>query len=392
MKNNKNLFLVAIVAVVNSLGYGIIIPVLYTYSQKFGLTDIQNGLLFSLFSLCQLIATPIIGRLSDKYGRKPLLAISLIGSSVSFFMMAFAPSAIFLFLARALDGITAGNIPVISAIISDTTDEKNRGKGFAILGASFGFGFVFGPAIASFTVGINAALPFIIAGIVSSIAVLLTFVILKETNIHIGEVKDKNAFNFKALFKDLGDKNIAYLLTILFLYTTGFNLFIYAFQPFAIRILHIDVVHISWIFTGIGIMGILAQGFIFPQVSKRFNLRKVYIFALVMLSLVFLTLSFSNSYAFFLIVLLLMALVNSFVGPLSQTFLSQSADSKSQGSIQGVGSTFTSLGQILGPIIGGFVSSYALRYSFVVASFLIFVCIYFAVKLLKVHFVKESAF
>lgn len=389
---NKNLFLVAIVAVVNALGYGIIIPVLYTYSKKFGLTDIQNGLLFSLFSFCQLIATPIIGRLSDKYGRKPLLAISLIGSAVSFFTMAFAPSAIFLFIARALDGITAGNIPVISAIISDTTDEKNRGKGFAILGASFGFGFVFGPAIASFTVGINASLPFIIAGAVSLVAVLLTFIILKETNVHVGEIKEKSTLNFKALFNDLKDRNIAYLLTILFLYTTGFNLFIYAFQPFAIKILNIDVIHISWIFTGIGIMGIVAQGFIFPQVSKRYNLRKVYVVSLVLLSTVFFVLSFSNSYLYFLSVLLLMALINSFVGPLSQTFLSKTADSKSQGSIQGIGSTFSSLGQIVGPIIGGIISSYALKYSFVVASFLILICVYFAVKLLHAHFVRESAF
>ena len=342
---NKNLFLVAIVAVVNALGYGIIIPVLYTYSQKYGLSDFQNGLLFSLFSLCQLIATPIIGRLSDKYGRKPLLALSLAGSAVSFFTMAFAPSAIFLFIARALDGITAGNIPVISAIISDTTDEKNRSKGFAVLGASFGFGFVFGPAIASLTVGISPSMPFIIAGIVALISVLLTLVVLKETNTHIGEVKSKNAFNFKALVSDIKDKNITSLLLILFLYTTGFNLFIYAFQPFAIRILEIDVVHISWIFTGIGIVGIITQGFIFPQISKRFNLRKVYVYSLLLLSLTFFVLIFSNNYLFFVVVLLLMALFNSFVGPLSQTFLSKTADSKSQGSIQGIGSTFSSLGQ-----------------------------------------------
>ncbi len=389
---NKNLFLVAIVAVVNALGYGIIIPVLYTYSKKFGLTDIQNGLLFSLFSLCQLIATPFIGRLSDKYGRKPLLAISLIGSAVSFFMMAFAPSAIFLFLARALDGITAGNIPVISAIISDTTDEKNRGKGFAILGASFGFGFVFGPAITSLTSGISLSLPFIIAGVVSTIAVILTFVILKETNMHIGEVKDKSLFNFRAFKKDLNDKNIIYLLTILFLYTTAFTMFTYSLQPFAIKILHLDVMHISWIFTGIGIVGIITQGFIFPQMSKRFNLRKIYIVALSVLSVVFLLLSFSNSYFYFMSVLMFMALANSFVSPLSQTFLSKSADAKSQGSIQGIGSTFTSLGQILGPILGGFVSSYALKFSFVGSSIFVFICIYFAVKLFHAHYVKESAF
>lgn len=389
---NKNLFLVAIVAVVNALGYGIIIPVLYTYSQKFGLSDVQNGLLFSLFSLCQLISTPIIGRLSDKYGRKPLLAISLVGSAVSFFTMAFAPSAIFLFLARALDGITAGNIPVISAIISDTTEEKDRGKGFAILGASFGFGFVFGPAIASFTVGISAALPFIIAGVVSLISVLLTFLILKETNKHIGEVESGSMFNLKAIKNDLTDKNIFNILTILFLYTTGFNLFIYAFQPFAIRILHIDVVHISWIFTGIGIVGIIAQGLIFPLVAKKFNLRKVFIVALILLAIVFFVLSFSKSYLFFITLLMFMALFNSFVGPLAQTFLSKSADAKSQGSIQGIGSTFSSLGQILGPIMGGFISSYALKYSFIGSSFLMAICIYFAVKLLHAHFVKESAF
>lgn len=235
-------------------------------------------------------------------------------------------------------------------------------------------------------------MPFIIAGIVALISVLLTLVVLKETNKHIGEVKSKNAFNFKALISDIKDKNITSLLLILFLYTTGFNLFIYAFQPFAIRILEIDVVHISWIFTGIGIVGIITQGFIFPQISKRFNLRKVYVYSLLLLSLTFFVLIFSNNYLFFVVVLLLMALFNSFVGPLSQTFLSKTADSKSQGSIQGIGSTFSSLGQIVGPIIGGIISAYALKYSFVVASFLILICVYFAVKLLHAHFVKESAF
>lgn len=390
--NNKNLFLVAIVAIVNALGYGIIIPVLYTYSQKFGLSDVQNGLLFSLFSLGQLISTPIIGRLSDKYGRKPLLTISLIGSAVSFFMMAFAPSAIFLFLARALDGITAGNIPVISAIISDTTDEKNRGKGFAILGASFGFGFVFGPAISSFTVGISPSLPFIIAGAVSLLATLLTVFILNETNTHTGEIKNKNAFNFKALFKDLSDKNIAYLLAILFLYAASFNMFIYSFQPFATKVLMIDAIHISWIFTGIGIVGMLTQAIIFPKVSKIINQRKLFVLSLASLAFVFVILSFSTGYAYFVTVLMLMSLTSSFVGPLCQTFLSKSADSKSQGSIQGIGSTFTSLGQIIGPLLGGLVSTYTLRYSFIGSALILLFSVYFAIKLLRAHFVKESAF
>src|SRR3989344_8135631 len=161
MFKNRNLLVVSIIAVVNALGYGITIPLIYSYSQRFGLTDFENGLLFSVFSLAQFIATPIIGRMSDKYGRKPLLLISLIGTAISFVMMAFANSAAMLFVARALDGITAGNIPVASAVISDTTETKDRARGFAIIGASFGFGFAFGPAISSFTVGFGNARPFL---------------------------------------------------------------------------------------------------------------------------------------------------------------------------------------------------------------------------------------
>src|SRR5438132_4735839 len=112
LKTNRNLAIISLIALVNMLGYGIIIPILYAYSKKFGLSDFQNGLLFAMFSICQFIATPIIGRLSDKFGRKPMLLLSISGTAASFFLMAFAPSAIFLFIARGLDGLTAGNIPV----------------------------------------------------------------------------------------------------------------------------------------------------------------------------------------------------------------------------------------------------------------------------------------
>src|SRR3954467_9402218 len=106
-KNNRNLLIIALIVMVNMLGYGIIIPILYAYSKKFGLSDFENGLLFAMFSICQFISTPIIGRLSDKYGRRPLLLVSIAGTALSFFMMAFAPNALFLYLARALDGLTA---------------------------------------------------------------------------------------------------------------------------------------------------------------------------------------------------------------------------------------------------------------------------------------------
>ena len=177
MLKNRNVLIVSLIAVVNALGYGIIIPILYSYSQKFGLSDFDNGLLFSLFSVSQFFSTPIIGRMSDKFGRRPILVLSPLGTAISFFMAAFAPSAFILFLSRALDGITAGNFPAAAAVISDSTDLKDRAKGFGIIGASFGFGFVFGPAIAAATVGFGTNVPFIIAGFLS-----LTFSCPRPTN------------------------------------------------------------------------------------------------------------------------------------------------------------------------------------------------------------------
>lgn len=190
-KQNRNLFIIALIALVNMLGYGIIIPILYAYSKKFGMTDFQNGLLFAVYSVFQFISTPIIGRLSDKYGRRPLLLISIIGTALSFFMTAFAPNAIFLFIARSLDGLTAGNIPVAFAVISDSTKPEDRAKAFGMIGAAFSFGFVFGPAIAALTVGFGAAVPFIIAGIITVIAAILTAMYLPETNKHLGETQKR---------------------------------------------------------------------------------------------------------------------------------------------------------------------------------------------------------
>jgi MFS family permease len=170
IKRHGNLSIIALIAVVNALGYGIILPVIYAYAGRYGLTDFETGLLIAIFSVCQFIATPIVGRLSDKYGRRPMLLWTIGSAAVSFFMTAFAPSAFFIFFARALDGFASANIPVAGAVISDTLEKGRRAKGFGIMGAAFAFGLVFGPAIAAATVSVSPNLPFVIAGCISLIS------------------------------------------------------------------------------------------------------------------------------------------------------------------------------------------------------------------------------
>lgn len=389
---NKNLYIIALIAIVNALGYGIIIPVLYSYSQKYGMSDFQNGLLFALFSVCQFLSTPIIGRMSDKFGRRPLLIGSLTGTAASFFLMAFAPNMAFLFLARALDGITAGNIPVASAVITDTTDEKNRAKGFGVIGASFGFGFIFGPAITAFTVRFGDSVPFIIAGVISIIAVIVTALLLPETNQHMGEVKKGKLFDFKSMAKALTDPNVGPTLLITLVYATAFSLLIYAFQPFAVKGLHLSVDIIALLFTLVGVAGLITQIVVLPFVTKRWHIKDVFSNSFLLITILFVAIFFSMNLYYYAIVTMIWSLVNNLINPLIQTILSQETDARSQGAMQGLNASYMSIGQIIGPILGGAVATIGISYPFLLGGFFALVCYFLSFRVLRKGVAKEDAY
>lgn len=382
-KNNTNLLIAALIAIVNALGYAIIIPILYSYSQKFGLNAFQNGLLFSTFSVCQFIATPIIGRLSDKYGRKPLLLLSITGTAASFFMMAFAPSVLFLFLARALDGITAGNFPVLSAIISDTTEAKDRARGFGLIYGAFGLGFIFGPTIAALTVGFGTHIPFIIAGIVTVIAVIITAILLPETNKHKGITRGGKLFDFKRLGKALFDPNVGLTLLASLIYTLAFSIFITVFQPFAQDILKMTPKMLAINFTIFGIVGFITQMIIMPKVIIHLGDKKGLTSAFGIVALSFLAMFLFRSIGAFLLISVVYGFANSFPNPLISALLSKEADEKSQGEIMGVNASYVSVGMILGPIIGGWVSTRGPSLPFLLSSFIGVACYLLALKILK---------
>ncbi len=392
MKNNRNLIIIALIALVNSIGYGIIIPILEGYTSRFGLSDFQFGLLFALFSLCQFVATPVIGRLSDKYGRKPLLVISLIGTAVSFFMMAFAKNVEVVFLARALDGITAGNIPVAAAVISDTTEIKDRSKGFAVFGAAFGFGFVFGPAISAFTVGISQAFPFIIAGIISLLAVFATMFFLPETNKYIGQVRSGKLFDFKALLHAIRDKNVGKTFLITLFYFLAFGILISRFQPFARKVLMLSEQEISIIFMIFGLVGLITQLFLLHKITNKFGLKKSYSTMFILIAISFAGFFFTRNPTVFVMLSILLGFANAAINPLTQTILSRETDEKSQGTMQGLNTSYMSIGNIVGPLIAGFLATYNVSLPFLACSLLCVICFYLSFHILSPHVKKESAF
>ncbi len=389
-KKNTTIGIIALIAVVNALGYGIVIPVLYTYSRRFGLTDFQNGLLFSVFSFFQFFSTPLIGRLSDAYGRRPLLTISLLGTTLSFFTMAFAPSAIWLFIARALDGLTAGNIPVALAVISDSTEAKDRAKGFGLIAAAFGFGFVFGPAISAATLGWGIATPFIIAGIVSALATILTFLLLPETNVNRSPLVARHVFDFRHLVHALVDPAIGITLLVSFLVMTAFSTFIYGFQPFSVELLHLSVQKISLIFTAIGIVGLVSQVAIIPRAVKLFGERQLLVTALAVDIIAYGSIFFVRSYVLFVGLVMAHAFANGFTNPVIQALLSKETDARSQGSIMGVNASYQSIGQIIGPVIGGTLATLAIPLPFLFSSIMLVPAAVLAFVILHRHIKRQS--
>ncbi len=393
LKNNKSLLIVCLVALVNMMGYGIVFPILYAYSKKYGLSDFQNGLLFALFSICQFISTPIIGRLSDKYGRRPMLLVSIIGTVASFFVMAFAPNALFLFIARALDGLTAGNVPVIFAVISDTTKPEERAKAFGYVGSAFNFGFIFGPAIAALTLGFGQAVPFIIAGIITLIAAALTALYLPETNVHMGEVKQGKLFDFPKMWRTLIDPNVGITFVISLVFFLAFSCAIlYGFQPFTLNVLKMTQSQNALLFTMFGTIGLISQTFVVGRIAKVFGIKKAFRIGLVFTALSFLIMFASHSLFIFVIASIILALFNSIVQTLIPTILSQEADAKSQGTIMGLNSSYQSIGMIFGPILGGVVATILVPLPFLVGSALVLLCFFLSFQVLRTGVKKESVF
>lgn len=393
LKKNKNLLIIALIAMVNMLGYGIIIPILYAYSKKFGLSDFQNGLLFAAYSICQFFSTPIIGRLSDKYGRRPMLLLSISGTAISFFLMAFAPSAVFLFLARALDGITAGNIPVAFSVISDTVKPEDRPKAFGLVGAAFSFGFVFGPAVAAFTVGLGTAIPFLIAGVVTLIAVAMTALFLPETNKHMGEVKKGKLFDFKQLVETLVDPNVGSTFLITLIFFLGFACaLIYGFQPFTLNVLHIDESLNATIFTLFGIIGLISQSLFVGQISKRLGMKRAFQVSIAFTMVALVLMAASTSLPMFVVAILVLGLFNNVVQTLISAIISREADENSQGSIQGLNASYQSIGMIFGPLLGGVVAKVSYQMPFLVGAGLLAVCFLLSFRVMRPGYHKESAF
>src|SRR6266478_5327596 len=177
----RPLLIIFLTIFVNLVGFGIIIPLLPFYAATFGASPLSIGLLFAVFSLCQLVASPVLGDWSDRYGRRPVLILSLAGTVVSFVMMAVATSLTVLFVARIVDGLSGGNISTARAYVADVTEPRDRARAYGLIDAAFGLGFIMGPALSGILAGISYTAPIWAAAAITVVATVMAWLWLPET-------------------------------------------------------------------------------------------------------------------------------------------------------------------------------------------------------------------
>src|SRR5438128_10753323 len=191
----RPLLIIFLTIFVNLVGFGIIIPLLPFYAQTFGASPLAIGLLFASFSLAQLIASPLLGDLSDRYGRRPILIFSLAGTVVSFVMLALAHSLAMLFAARIVDGLSGGNISTARAYVADVTEPRDRARAYGLIGAAFGLGFILGPALSGMLAGISYTAPIWAAAALTLVATSMAWLWLPE-NVHRARAGSGNPFRY----------------------------------------------------------------------------------------------------------------------------------------------------------------------------------------------------
>ncbi len=286
----KRVLPIFVIVLIDLLGVTIIIPLLPLYATAFGATPFMIGLLGAAYPIMQFLAAPILGRLSDRYGRKPVLLVSQVGTLGGFVLLGLAGNLWMLYLSRIIDGLSGANISTAQAAITDSTTERTRTQGLGLIGAAFGLGFVLGPIIAFAALSLSGndyRWPAFLAAAFSLASILLTWFMFKETLPPEKRNQDsqKRSFSFGAMLDALRHPAVGILLILIFCQQISFGGLQQFLALFTLNRLGLNASGTAIIFVFVGILVVLVQGFFIGRWSRRFGDRRLVIAGLGFLTL-----------------------------------------------------------------------------------------------------------
>lgn len=345
----RPLLIIFLTIFVNLVGFGIIVPLLPFYAETFGASPLLIGMLFGVFSLCQLVAAPILGDLSDRYGRRPVLIFSLAGTVISFVMLAVAQSITMLFLARIVDGLSGGNISTARAYVADVTEPKDRARAYGIIGAAFGLGFIFGPALSGLLAKVSYTAPIWAAAAITLVATLMAILWLPET---VHRAVAGTGMPFRNLALMMQRPGLRRVLVIDFIYWFAFAIFQTTFALFVARRFGFDAPRTAYFFAAFGVLGVIIQGALIRPVVRRLGDKPTFIIGLVCAAIGLIGATLAHSVALFTMTLVPLALGIGFGHPTVSSLVSRAGRGDEQGRVQGAAGAMESLGRTLGPVWG----------------------------------------
>lgn len=394
---NKALSVVLLTVFLDILGFGILLPVMpeliYTIFQPAGYSFngalIALGWLTAVYPLTQFLATPVLGQLSDRYGRRPVLALSLVGTALGYAVFALGilwQNIPLLFVGRIIDGFTGGNISVARAVVADVSAPKNRARNFGLIGAGFGIGFVMGPVIGARLANPNAsvfglfhtpdwfnvATPFWFAAILSTLNMLLVWLYLPETNRHINKaIKVAWAKSVHNIRRAAVHPALRVIFGTEFLFWSGFTFFLTFFQVLLIQKLHFTTSNIGDMFAYIGICIAVSQALLVPIVSRFMKSHDVLRYSVLATGLALFLQLVPNATWQLLLTAPVIAIFNGLTVANASALVSLSADKDIQGEVLGIEASVQALAQAIPAIIAGYVATFGVSTPVIAGGFII---------------------
>jgi MFS family permease len=360
MSSNKHLIPIFIVVFVDILGFSIILPLLPYYATSFNAQPQTIGLLVASYSICQFIASPILGELSDRHGRRPLFLYSQIGSCLGFILLGLAihlPHPLWwLFVARIIDGFSGGNLTIAQAYVSDITRPEERAKTFGlVIGISFGLGFLLGPAIGGFLSRFGYDVPAYAAAIISFTSIMATTFLLPETTRQPALERKTGFAAYTRIFDYLAIHSLRRLMAIFLFFALPFALYVSMFALYADYQLKLTAEQTGYFLGFVGLLGIVWQGGFVGPIVKQVGERKTMLVGLICSAIGLYLIVWVDRWWKLIPVAIFFSFGNSLTRPSLTSLITQAAPPERRGGVLGATTSIESFSRIIAPILGGWV-------------------------------------